>query len=91
MSKILNKEDSEAVLIIDGSNSFDAVNRKLFFQNVSVIWPEIAVFVKNCYALPSRLFIIQGKELKSCEGTTQGDPSAMVIYVIAIIPLLLML
>ena len=91
MSKILNKEDSVAVLIIDASNAFDAVNRKLCFQNDSVICPEIAVFVKNCYALPSRLFIIGGKELKSCEGTTQGDPSAMVIYAIAIIPLLLML
>ena len=27
--------------------------------------------------------------MKSCEGTTQGDPAAIAIYAIAIIPLLL--
>ena len=91
MSQIFNEEDSEAVLLIDASNAFNAVNRKLFLHNVSVICPEIAVFVRNCYSLPSRLFIIGRSELKSCEGTTQGDPAAMAIYAIAIIPLLLML
>ena len=90
MSQIFNEEDSEAVLLIDAS-VFNAVNRKLFLHNVSVICPEIAVFARNCYALPSRLFIIGGSELKSCEGTTQGDSAAIAIYAIAIIPLLLML
>ena len=91
MSQVFNEEDSEAVLLIDASNAFNAVNRKLFLHNVGVICPEIAVFVRNCYSLPSRLFIIGGSELKSCEGTTQGDPAAMAIYAIGIIPLLLML
>ena len=91
MNQIFNEEDSEAVLLIDASNAFNAVNRKLFLHNVSVICPEIAVFVRNYYSLPSRLFIIGGSELKSCEGKTQGDPAAMAIYAIAIIPLLLML
>ena len=91
MSQIFNEEDSEGVLLIDAFNAFNAVNRKLFLHNVSVICPEIAVFARNCYALPSRLFIIGGSELKSCEGTTQGDSAAIAIYAIAIIPLLLML
>ena len=56
-----------------------------------MICPEIAVFVRNCYFLSSRLFIIGGSELKSCEGTIQGDHAAMATYPIAIIPLLLML
>ena len=91
MSQIFNEEDSETVLLIDASNAFNAVNCKLFLHNFSVICPEVAVFVRNCYSLPSTLFIIGGSELKSCEGTTQGDPAAMAIYAIAIIPLLLML
>ena len=85
MSQIFNKEDSKPVFLIDASNTFNAVNRKLFLHNVSVISLEIAVFVSHCYALPSRLFIIGGSELKSCAGTTQGGPDAMAIYAIAII------
>ena len=91
MNQIFNEEDSEAVPLIDASNAFNAVNRKSFFHNVSVICPEIAVFVKSCYSLPSRLMCLCAHDLKSCEGTTQGDPAAMAIYAIAIIPLLLML
>ena len=56
-----------------------------------MICPETAVFVRDCYSLPSRLFIIGGSEHKSCVGTTQGEPAAVAIYAVAIIPLLLML
>ena len=45
MSQIFNEEDSEAVLLIDAFNAFNAVNCKLFLHNVSVICPEIVVFV----------------------------------------------
>ena len=55
------------------------------------MFPEIAAFVGNCYALPSRLYVIGGSELKLCEGTTQGDSAAMMIYAIAKMLLLLML
>ena len=55
-------------------------------HNVEVICPSIARYVKNCYYVNSRLFIIGGGEIQSMEGTTQGDPAAMVIYAIAIIP-----
>ena len=43
-----------------------------------------------CYTLPSRLLIIGGTEIQSSEGTTQGDPVAMPIYVLSVIPLMLM-
>ena len=65
MSQIFNKEDSEAVLLMDVSKAFNAINCKLFLHNVNVICPETAVFVRNCYSLPSRLFIIERSELKS--------------------------
>ena len=52
------------------------------------LYPAIAIFVKNCYQSTTRLFVIGGKELRSREGTTQGDPMGMAIYAIAIPPLL---
>ena len=47
--------------------------------------------VRNCYYANTRLFIIEVGEIQSMEETTQGDPIAMAIYAIAIIPLVLML
>lgn len=51
----------------------------------------MVTFVNNCYATDSRLFVAGGGEIKSREGTTQGDPVAMATYAIATIPMLLML
>ena len=89
MTRVMN--DTGAVLMIDAFNALNSVNHKVFLQNVKIICPEIATFVTNCYSLPSRLFIIGGKEILSAEGTTQGDPVAMPIYAIAIIPLIMMI
>ena len=53
--------------------------------------PPIATYVRNCYTLPPRLFIIGETEIPSSKGTTQGDPTAISICAIAIIPLVLMI
>ncbi len=42
----------------------------------------------NTYRLPTRLFITGGQELKSSEGTTQGDPLSMAIYAVGLQPLI---
>ena len=76
-------------MLEDASNVFNSVNRNVFLHNVKVICQPISTFVKNCYQAPSCLFVIGGVELKSSEGTTQGDPIAMMIYVITMILLIL--
>ena len=38
------------------------------------------MYTYNCYAIPARLFVIGGGEIKSDEGTTQGDPWPFYIY-----------
>jgi len=91
MHSIFEDESTEAVLLVDAANAFNSVNREAFINNIAVICPSLSIYVSNCYSIPSRLFVIGGFELKSEEGTTQGDPVAMAVYAIAIIPLLLMM
>ena len=88
MTRIFHDEETEAVFMIDAANAFNTVNRNVFLHNIKIICPQIATFVINCYSRPSRLFVLGGTELKSKEGTTQGDPIAMAVYATAIIPLI---
>ena len=75
-----------AVLLIDAENPFNSVNRKVMF--LKFICPIIATSIINCYATPSRLFIVGMGEILSSQGTTQGDPTAMRAYVLDILPLI---
>ena len=88
--KMYKEEYTEAVLLVDAANAFNFVNRKVFRHNINVVCPSISTYVQNCYKLPSRLFIIEGTQIKCSEGTTQGDPVAMPIYALSVIPLMLM-
>ena len=90
MHDIFNEEETEAVILIDAANAFNALNREVFLHNICIICSAIATFVENCYNQLSRLFVIGGVEITSSGGTTQGDPVAMTVYATAIIPLLLM-
>ena len=42
MHSIFDEENTEAVLLIDAGNAFNAVNRKVSLHNVRIICPEIA-------------------------------------------------
>jgi len=86
-----DEEETEAVVLVDASNAFNAINRKAFLHNVGIVCPPLATFVRNCYAKNFRLFVIGGVEVSSKEGTTQGDPVAIAIYAVAILPLIIML
>ena len=91
MQTISEDEKTEAVLLVDAANAFNSVNRQVFLHNICITCLPIATYVRNCYTLPSRLFIIGRTEIPLSQGTTQGDPTAMSIYAIAIIPLVLMI
>ena len=91
MRTIFEDEKTEVVLLVDAANAFNSVNLQVFLHNICINCLPIATYVRNCYMLPSRLFIIAGTEIPSSEGTTQVDPTAMSIYAIAIIPLVLMI
>ena len=88
MHDIFADNDTEAVLLIDAENAFNSINRKVMLHNISVLCPIISIYITNCYSSPARLFITGGGEIKSLEGTTQGDPTAMAAYALAVTPLL---
>ena len=88
---MFNGEDTEGVIQVDGSNAFNSINRKILLHNANIICSQLATYIYNSYCVPARLFIIGGKEIKSSEGTTQGDPIAMAAYGIGLTPLLIIL
>ena len=63
----------------------------MFLHNIKIICPEISTFIRNCYQEPARLFVVGGIEIQSCEGTTQGDPTAMYVYGLGLLPLIMVL
>ena len=86
--KMFNKESTEAVLMVDASNAFNAINREAFLHNTKILCPSISTHVNNCNSSPADLYIQGGRSIKSEEGTTEGDPTAMAIYTLGITPLL---
>ena len=74
--------------MIDASNAFNAINREAFLHNTKILCPSISTCVNNCYSSPTDLYIQGARSIKSEEGRTQGDPTAMAIYTLGIRPLL---
>ena len=93
MHNIFEADETDAVLLVDASNafSFNSLNRAAVLNNNRVLCPLIATYVTSTYRVPARLFVVGGSELKSAEGTTQGDPLAMSMYAISLQPLISLL
>ena len=85
---MFNAKNAEEVLMVDASNAFNSINRESFLHNTKIICPSLSTYINNCYSTPSKLYIQGGNSLKSEEGTTQGDPTAMAIYALGITPLI---
>ena len=74
MHDIYGLEETEAVLLINAENAFNSINRKAIIFNINkinnnifILCPIIVTYVKNCYTVPARLFIIGGKKNLSKE------------------------
>ena len=88
LSQIFREDDCDGILLIDADNAFNRINRKVMLHNIKIICPEIATYVINTYSRKARLFVLGGVEIESSEGTTQGDPIAMPLYALSLIPLI---
>ena len=84
---LFQDESTDAAIFVDASNAFNRLNRQVALRNFPSICPALATVVTNLYREDSNLFI-DGETLLSREGVTQGDPLAMAIYAVAIMPLI---
>ena len=82
MKNLFQKEDIEAVLLVDADNAFNRINRQAALHNINILCPSFSTILHNTYGMAIRLFITGEGELSSTEGTTQGDPLAMAMYML---------
>ena len=89
-----NEDDTpneEVLLLVDAANGFNNLSRYGMLWTVKHRCSKMARFSFNCYRHEIRLICRRPGEdaviLLSKEGVTQGDPLAMALYGIALLPL----
>ena len=87
MSALFQDEGTDAVILVDASNAFNNLNRRVALLNITLLCPAIATILINCYRGEAPLFVA-GTTILSKEGTTQGDPLAMAMFALASMPLI---
>ena len=87
MNQAFQVNEAEAILLVDASNAFNSLNRQAALLNIRHLCPPLATAVINTYRQAADLYV-DGTTFHSQEGTTQGDPLAMAMYAIAILPLI---
>ena len=85
------RDDGVGLTLVDARNGFNELSRMAMLWTVRHRWPKGSRFAFNCYRHEAMLFMRSpGKPLTilwSREGVTQGDPLAMILYGIALLPL----
>ena len=89
MRRMFEDEETEAILLVDASNAFNALNRKAALHNIQYTCPELSTFLHNLYQGEAELFLPNSEEIiYSREGTTQGGPESMAFYAVSTTSLL---
>ena len=80
MRTIFAQDSAEAVILIDASNAFNSLNRRVALHNFQITCPPFSTIMINTYRQPSRMIVLGASNIFSAEGTTQGDNLAMPFY-----------
>ena len=67
------------ILLIYARYPIKSLNREMSSKNIRKFCHSIYAVIRNTYKTPSA-FSIEKRVIKSQEGTTQGDPIAMLLY-----------
>ena len=58
VNEMFNQQTSDAMLLVDASNTFNTINRQAALHNIEYIYPSIATILYNNYNAPvMRMFI----------------------------------
>ena len=80
------------LLLVDATNAFNSVNRVAALLIARVLWPRCSRFLFNTYRGYASLLVQGGNtvssRLLSKESVTQGDPLSMMLYAVAVLPLI---
>ena len=87
LRSIFDHPSTEAILLVDASNAFNNLSRKTALINIQHMCPSLATILINTYRKDPE-FYIKGEAILSAEGTTQGDPLAMAMFALAMVPLI---
>jgi len=84
---LFGSSDAKAVISVDASNAFNSLNCQAALRNIQCLCPSFSTILINTYCVDVSLYI-EGSTLLSEEGTTQGDPLAMPMYALGVLPLI---
>jgi hypothetical protein len=88
---LTSADDLEGLLLVDVWNRFNELSQKDMLWTARHRWCNGARFAFNCYQHAGLLILWQQggncEILLSCEGVTQGDPLAMILCGVALLPL----
>ena len=87
MKTILENDATEAAILVDATNAFNLLNRHTALINIHSLCPSISIALTNIYRGEGNLFI-EDQILLSREGTMQGDPLAMSMFALGVMPLI---
>ena len=87
MRQMFESPDAEAAILVDATNAFNSLNRESALRNIQHLCPSLSTILINTYREDVHLYI-DGETMLSQEGTTQGDPLAMAMNAIGILPLI---
>ena len=85
-------EDQEKLLLlVNAANGFNNLSRRAILWTICHRWPKMARFVFNSYRHQRRLYVrragLAALIILSMEGVTQGNPLAMALYGVSLLPL----
>ena len=67
MPETFAENETDDVLLVDATNAFNSMNRRIMPHNIQYICPALAIYIFTCYVTASRLFVQGGKEVTSAK------------------------